>query len=306
MRRREGIELFSTSAIDLLACGLGAVLVLWLLVFGNEGGAMEGEKPLGGGEMRIRQFGVSHLVGFEIEGYSLRHFVLEGVNVAPDKRMPKNFNPTKAFLDSQGFCASMGNQWRFKATYVEIDGDSKIEVSCQASSDFAREVTISFSDMRAAHEVGLTIETCGVGEVHYLEMQSIDRRGVNDARYVFHCDAAADAALNTIPPTPPIPKEREWEEFFRAQIKIEVERMCLPDTWEKPFNYMVFNCAANIPLSMGVRFTGDGAVRFVEPDVNKAAPEVSTINGTDIRSRIVRWSTGTYGKGRLPLALAPC
>ena len=71
MRRREGFELFSTSAIDLLACGLGAVLVLWLLVFGNEGGAMDGDRPLGGGEMRIRQFGPSHFVGFEIKGYTL-------------------------------------------------------------------------------------------------------------------------------------------------------------------------------------------------------------------------------------------
>ena len=307
MRRRAGNELFSTSAIDLLACGLGAVLVLWLLAFGNEGGAMEGEKALGGGEIRIRQFGVSHFIGFEIQGYSRRELILEraGRDFVPGKPNPNDFKQGEAFLDKQGFCTSLGEKWRFKATYIEIGGESKIEVSCRASAEFAREVTIGFTDMRAAHNVGLTIETCGAGEVHYLETQTIDRRGVNDARYVFHCDEAANLALDTVPPTPPVPKEKEWEEFFRAQIKREVERMCLPDTWEKPFNYMVFDCATNIPLSMAVRFTGDGAVRFVPPDANPDAPEVNTIMGTDIRSRIVRWSTGTYGKGRMPPAL-PC
>jgi len=300
MRRREGIQLFSTSAIDLLACGLGAVLVLWLLVFGNQGGAMEGDRPLGSGEMRIRQFGVSHLVGFEIRGYTLESFVREGVNSAVETAIPADFEPGKAFVSNRNkFCTNMGNRWSFKATYVEIDGDSRIEISCQASDEFAREIAISFSDMRAAHEVGLTIKTCHAGEIHYLEMQSIDRRGVSDARYVFHCEGTAHTALSS-PPT------SVWERFFHAQIQQEVERMCPPDSWEKPFNYMVFDCDRNIPLSMGVKFTGDGAVRFVEPDLNLSAPEVDTVNGTDIRTRIVTWSSGTYGNGRIPAGLPPC
>lgn len=301
MRRKEGIQLFSTSSIDLLACGLGGVLVLWLLVFGNQGGAETGDRLLGSGEMRIRQFGTSHLVGFEINGYTLRRFEKIGVDGTKETGLPPSFIPAEAFDQSKAraFCTNQGNRWRFVATYVEDGGSSEIEVSCRASDDFAREITIGFSDMRASHEVNLTIETCSAHEIHYLEMQSIDRRGVNEARYVFHCEVDAKAALTNAP-------DSRWERFFQVQIAQEVARMCPPDGWEKPFNYRVFDCSFNVALDMGVRFTGDGAVRFVEPTPNPSTPRLDTIEGASIRESVVNWSGGTYGAERLPAGLPAC
>lgn len=304
MRRKGGIELFSTSSIDLLACGLGAVLVLWLLVFGNEGGALTGERNLGSGEMRIRQYGTSHLEGFELEGYELVQVVLTKRDGTKETYPASSFTsadpfPTQSAFNNTKWCHSGGNSRRFTATYEEPGGKSVIEVSCRASVEFAREVSISFEDMRAAHKVGVIIKTCAAEEIHYLEMQSIDRRGSNDARWVFHCKGFADGALGKSPSS-------AWERFFQARIKAEVEKMCPPDGWEKPFDYRVHKCAGNVPLTTGVRFTGDGAVRFVEPAPNPAAPELGTINGDDVRDRIVAWSGGTYGAGRLPAGLPVC
>lgn len=301
MRRKEGIKLFSTSSIDLLACGLGGVLALWLLVFGNQGGAETGDRPVGSGEMRIRQFGTSHLVGFDINGYTLQRFERIGVDGTRETGLPPAFKPEEAFdrIKAKAFCTNQGNRWRFVATYVEDGGSSEIEVSCRASDDFAREIAISFSDMRVSHEVGLMIETCSAHEIHYLEMQSIDRRGVNEARYVFHCEGDARAALRNAPGSP-------WERFFQAQIAKEVKRMCPPDSWEKPFNYRVFDCSFNVALEMGVRFASDGAVRFVEPTPLPSTPQLGTIEGASIRESIVSWSGSTYGAGRLPAGLPAC
>lgn len=301
MRRKEGIQLFSTSSIDLLACGLGGVLVLWLLVFGNQGGAESGDRPLGSGEMRIRQFGTSHLVGFEITGYTLRQFERIGVDGTRETGLNPSFKPEQAFDASKAraFCSNQGNRWRFVATYVEDGGSSQIEISCRASDNFAREIAIGFSDMRASHDVGLTIETCSAHDIHYLEMQSIDRRGVTESRYVFHCEEDAKEALRN-------PPSSAWERFFQAQIAREVERICPPDGWEKPFNYMVFHCNVNVSLDMGVRFTSDGAVRFIEPAPKPTTPELDTIEGASIRESVVSWSGGTYGAGRLPAGLPAC
>lgn len=304
MRRKEGIELFSTSSIDLLACGLGAVLVLWTLVFGNEGGALSGERDLGSGEMRIRQYGTSHLEGFELAGYDLVQVVLTNRDGTKETFAASDFTPADPFPTQSAFsaskwCRSGGNSKRFTATYRETGGASVIEVSCRASVEFAREISISFKDMRAAHKVGVIIKTCAAAEIHYLEMQSIDRRGSNDARWVLHCKGFADRALGA-------PPSSAWERFFQARIKAEVEKMCPPDGWEKPFHYRVFRCAGNIPLTTGVRFTGDGAVRFVGTAPNPASPELDTIDGDDVRDRIVAWSGGTYGAGRLAAGLPAC
>lgn len=290
MRRKEGIQLFSTSSIDLLACGLGGVLVLWLLVFGNQGGAETGDRPLGSGEMRIRQFGVAQLKSFEIEGYQLIEAVREGIDSPPTPIDLAEFNGNEVF-DHPSFCTSQGRRWRFIAVYLEIDGDSRIEVSCRASEDYSTEITVSFSDMRQAAEVEMQLVAVNYASLSHLEVDSFDRRNMNTTRHVFQCEFVADYLLREDP-------EFDFDINFRTQIRNEVDNMCPGDVFEPPIDYRVFDCSPTLPMHAVVRFTNDGAVRFIAPSEQPAFPELDTIYGTPIRDRLVAWSGGTFGAYR--------
>lgn len=276
----------------MLACGLGAVLVLWLLVFGNDGGALEGERPLGSGEIRIRQFGTAHLVGFELDGYGFTSYSHQNSLGKIDTNV-NNFDPRSSFSTK---CSSAGLGAHFSALFRKTGGISEIEVDCKASDAFAKEVSIRFSEMTGPADVSLYLVSCNQGdEVHYIEIQTVDRRGVNEARYVFHCVGAADSALKEVPPD-----SKKWLVNFRQQVQGEISAMCPTDGWAPPFRYRVYDCSANVPLNLAVAFSGDGAVKFVEPNPSGPPALLNTINGSNISERIVHWSGGSFGSNRPP------
>ncbi|NKI59605.1 hypothetical protein HCG46_15125 [Labrenzia sp. PO1] len=291
MKRRATIQLFSTSSIDMLACALGAVLVLWLLVFGNEGGAHDGDRSRGNGELRIRQFGVAHLLGFSLPNYVILSFSYrdERGNVSHNATA---FNPRQSF---NNYCAKTGVGKRFTARFRKKGGGSEVEISCQASDAFAKEITIRFENMSSAAKVGVFISSCKASEVHYLEMQSIDRRGVNESRSVFHCRDGAQSALRaTRRPT------AVWETHFRSRIQSEINAMCPTDNWPTPLHYQVYDCGLDRNLELEVSFSGDGAVRLIEPDPKGSPPRLDTLNGVSIRDRIVGWAGGVFKSNRPP------
>ena len=283
MRRRETIQLFSTSSIDMLACGLGAVLLLWLLVFGNEGGAIEGERPRGSGEMRIRQFGEAHLRGFIVpDGYTLQSYSYRKAN---GFEVDDASGPVSTELLFAEKCNKAGRGARFEARYRKAGGTSEIEVRCKASNAFAKEVSIRFNDMSGAAKVGLIIHSCIANEVHYLEMQALDRRGVNEKRYVFHCSGPANEALNADRAS-----AEDWERNFRTSLGNEIRTMCPTDAWPSHFLYRIYDCNNNSDLEFGVSFSGDGAVSLTEPDEKDPPRRLYTINDDPIRDRVVRWA----------------
>ncbi|WP_418024658.1 hypothetical protein ACNKFW_02000 [Paracoccus sp. TD-10] len=294
MRRRTTIQLFSTSSIDLLACGLGAVLVLWLLVFGNEGGAYDGDRPLGAGEMRIRQFGVSHLMGFQIPP----SYVLERIDYrrANGTEVSETVVPATVGLFEDA-CSTTGQGERFVAHLRETGGTGRIEIGCKASEAFAKEVAIRFEEMTGGVKVEFVIESCKASEVHYLEMQKLDRRGVNEDRYVFHCASFADRAL-----APDRTPQKEWEENFLTQIQSELGTMCPRDPWPTPFRYRVYDCSNTRDITFEVSFSGDGLVRLVEPDMAADPVRSDTLGGSPIRE----WIAGWAAQGSTPVYSAAC
>jgi hypothetical protein len=187
MKKRNSIEIFSTSAIDLLACGLALAAVLWVLEMPNNGLAGEGESSHFDAFLRIQQFGIFHFQGIEING--------NGIN------WKANYNSwDNVFVQQniEGFKSDITKGPTIPLTVTNPDNTlAQVTVSVRKSELFAGEMSVRFEGVVGDLNVQFRVRPCMMNnEVHYLELFKVDRTGISRPQYLWQCENELESALN--------------------------------------------------------------------------------------------------------------
>jgi len=186
MKKRNSIEIFSTSAIDLLACGLALAAVLWVLEMPNNGLAGEGESSHFDAFLRIQQFGQFHFQGIEINGNGIKW-----------EAKYNRWNNAFVQLSKIGKLEPKTKGHTILLTVTNPDNtDARITVSVQKSKLFAGEMSVRFEGVVGDLNVKFRVRPCmSSKEVHYLELFKVDRTGISRPQYLWQCENALKLAL---------------------------------------------------------------------------------------------------------------
>jgi len=187
MKKRHSIEIFSTSAIDLLACGLALAAVLWVLEMPNNGLAGEGESSHFDAFLRLQQFGIFHFQGIEINGNGIKW----------EANYNRRYN---AFVQQniEGLNSNIIKGPTIPLTFTNPDNTkAKVTISVRKSEPFAGEMSVRFEGVVGDLNVQFRVRPCRSGsEVHYLELFKVDRTGISRPQYLWQCEDKLESALN--------------------------------------------------------------------------------------------------------------
>jgi hypothetical protein len=289
-RRRREIVLFSTSAIDLLACGLAAVLVLWVLTLGGGTRSETGEREAGFGEVRLKLFGVWHFNAIRLRGsdFSILNADSSTSSQLPADAILDGTDPHINLIKLQG-----ASRWtRILESVTGNGGKIAIETRTWEKSasgkdaPFAGEVTVRFLGVRSSVSVDLAISICeATDETHYIEARRIDFRRPKIFRYVFQCETAANAMFKGKFKVPSKDDKTEWQTAFVDKLRSDVS-LWTPN----PVEYLVFDgakCAPSQPQSLNIEYRTDGTVNL---KLNPRAGASYEIDGKSTLELLADWA----------------
>jgi len=253
MKKRNSIEIFSTSAIDLLACGLALAAVLWVLEMPNNGFAGEGESSHFDAFLRIQQFGIFHFQGIEING--------NGTKWEANYNRKKN---TFVQQNIEGFNSNITKGPTIPLTFTNPDNTpAKVTISVRKSEHFAGEMSVRFEGVVGDLNVQFRVRPCNSSvEVHYLEIFKVDRTGISRPQYLWQCEDKLESALKKKLSSAP-----KWLKAYHKGLngnftfwhrpKMEIH------TWDRNECYHGQN--------LSIKLTGDG--RFVQQTYDNPSRE---------------------------------
>jgi hypothetical protein len=274
--RRRDIALFSTSAIDLLACGLAAVLVLWVLTLGSSARSDAGERQAGYGEIRLRQFGVWHFEALRIKSADFSLDRASGSSSAnPSKAVVSGTDPHIDLMALQNVgvwnreLISGGNRGRIV---------TETSASKGSSDPFAGEIALTFDGVMSNVSVELALEICTASETHYIEVRRLDFRRPRTTRYVIQCkDQARETFRNPLGVGAP-----DWQKAFAEALRTDAS------LWKPtPVEYLVYD-DCDLPQTLLITYKRDGTVNV------KLTPRVGAsreIDGAQSLDLLAKWAS---------------
>lgn len=272
-RRDRLIPLFSTSAIDLLACGLGAVLVLWVLTLGAPKATDEGESQAGFGEVRLRQFGVWH---FDTLRITSNDFSIDRIDTAEQDRFIRGRGTSDPYIDLIAQRNSESRKYELRAS----SGNGRLAIETRTSNDsekFAGEVTVRLAAVTTKVTMNIAFEICEQGDqTHYIEVRRIDFRRPTITRYVFHCERDARSTFAA----PPRDSAPTWQKAFVESLRQHVS------LWQpSPVEYLIYaDCGAR--QSIDITYNRNGTLNVgVRPNNNAS----DVVDGEKTTRRLAKW-----------------
>ena len=205
---------FSTSAVDLLSCGLAAMLVLWVLVLGNERNPLRGVAAVGNGSFVLSQFDVFHVLDVKIDtemvfeslqSRGVPEVLLQSSQlsqVLADCQLASSANRTEChFLKNLKMGAALGSikneidinlrsmpkgpKEDWTVTYSVLRSTTKLKISKDSAGEFAGRVRIDFVDVDRPITLRIGIETCtDSNNFHRMILSKVDGRGLGSPETV--------------------------------------------------------------------------------------------------------------------------
>lgn len=260
MKKRNSIEIFSTSAIDLLACGLALAAVLWVL--GVPGGGLAG----GGGSshfgafLRIQQFDQFHFKDIEING--------NGIKWAADYSKSDN-----AFVQQniEGLKSNITKGHTILLTFANPDSTSaKITVSVRKSTTlFAGEVSVRFEGVAGDLNIQFSVKPCRAPtEEHYLELFKVDRTGISRLQYLWQCENELKNQLNQLKEAKKEVPKYQLPNWLKAYLKA-LNGNTLPSHHPKMEIHTWNGNKCFHGQNLSIKLTGDG--RLVQQTYNNSS-----------------------------------
>lgn len=262
-RRGREIAFFSTSAIDLLSCGLAGMLVLWVLLLGNRAGANDRDREAGSARFSIGQYGTSHLKELMVDP-----------GFAPT---PLTISVGK-FVGGDAHRIDLGRSKSWTLTYERASDGGILEIEKQDSSDFALKIMVSFISLKRPARLRFDLEACpSASELHYLKLDTTDANGMTSDWFGYHCGNDFEKIIRS-----PRSTQRPWFVNFAKALQTEAK------LWRPPVRYVV-----SLPCpktNFDVLFAEDGVLRASFPTGN-----VTTLMGRSIPENIAHWATVPRG-----------
>ncbi|WP_149495347.1 hypothetical protein [Roseiconus lacunae] len=189
-RTREEIEVFSTSFLDLLSCGLAAVVLLWVLLERSPPPVEEVDRF---SFVSIKQFGYLHLATVTVKGLStLPRFNENGAN---------SFIPGVASNQSDtGYQIGDGKDWaKLIASEFDADGAPQLQFTIDDSgrNGLAGSISILVSSRCPAGEIELAFRQCESPDEHKIDV--VLANSTTEKAESFTFDAGTVAGTRTVP-----------------------------------------------------------------------------------------------------------
>ena len=260
-RDRE-IALFSTSAIDLLSCGLAAMLVLWVLLLGNRAGGHTGDREVGSARFTITQFKLSHISKITVDP-SFTTLVTSPLppGIFPNPAVPAEVN------------VAIGRSWEL--IYERPSDGGRIQIKRSESGDFGVRVEVAYLALKRPAKVVFQLLPCNApGEAHYLEVDSTDASGMHERWFGYHCESAFEKFVSD----PPASSPPKWLKNFQTSLQTD------PRMWKQAFRYeIVTDC--KLPANVAVAFGEDGNLRASLPK-----GDVKVVRGAPVAVQLANWA----------------
>lgn len=270
-RRDRSIPLFSTSAIDLLACGLGAVLVLWVLTLSASKPTDASESQAGFGEVRLRQFGVWHFDALRITS---KDFSFDRGEPTEQDHVIRDVSDPHIDLYA---LRNSAEPRKYEFTH---SGKGRLAIEALTAKDdekFAGEVTVKLAAVTSKLTVNVSFRICEqAGETHYIEVRRIDFRRPAITRYIFHCEDDARRTFGAALPG----NSPDWQKAFVESLRTEVS------LWRPtPVVYFVYpNC--NVRQSVDITYNRNGTL---DVGVRRLSDASDVIDGEPTIHRLAKW-----------------
>jgi hypothetical protein len=247
LRKRQDIQLFSTSAIDILSCVLAAAAVIWVLLLRNNGLIDADASEKAEAIIRVSQYGIKHImpsVDSELIGKT------ENGRIGFKFRELANPDGEKCISDSKNCLA---------AQYKKSEG-------------FGNQVVIRATGVTERLTVTIPLEICySPSEIHYSEISVISANGIDSYNLLWQGRNELEDAVSKFRSVSAAMFDRK--EWLRSIVTQPRKNWCLGgsmncEVWESGFHgtERIKNLVFNVEV--------DGRVTS---DHDKAAPNLDPI-----------------------------